>query len=242
GGAPHGTTPMRKPSLPEKRHTSPPHVRVLRPCGWAPGMSGGFKSLGQASFLSGPPRGPVLRFSEAHANLHARPMGPTTPTGRPSILGAPRGVFRPARLLADAEAADERPVPLRALAPEVVEQAAALTDELEQTAAGVVVLLVGLEVLGELADAGAQQGDLDLGGPGIRLMGPVLGDQLGLLINVKRHGNSGFPPPKEKTPLTVEGNRQGAWRPGGRRRACSPGPGVRQPPLPGLLPDWSTRR
>src|SRR5690606_17601645 len=132
-GAPHSTTPMRKPSLPEKRHTSPPHVRVLRPCGWAPGMSGGFKSLGQASFLSGPPRGPVLRFSEAHANLHARPMGPTTPTGRPSMLGAPPGVFRPARLLADAEAADERPVPLRALAPEVVEQAAALTDELEKT-------------------------------------------------------------------------------------------------------------
>jgi hypothetical protein len=62
-----------------------------------------------------------------------------------------------------------------------VEQAPPLAHELEQPAARVVVLLVGLEVPRELRDAGAQQRDLHLGGTGVPLGGAELLDDLGLL-------------------------------------------------------------
>ena len=52
-----------------------------------------------------------------------------------------------------AELRDERPVPLDVVAPEVVEQSPTLTHEHEQPTAAVMVLLVDLQVLGEVGDA-----------------------------------------------------------------------------------------
>ena len=50
---------------------------------------------------------------------------------------------------------------------QVVQKAATLADHLQQATAGVVVLAVDLEVLGEVADALREQGDLDLGRTGV---------------------------------------------------------------------------
>src|SRR5262245_24618421 len=53
-------------------------------------------------------------------------------------------------LAADAEALDQRLVARLVLALDIVEQAAALADHLQQATAGVVVRLVGLKVLGQV--------------------------------------------------------------------------------------------
>src|SRR5690606_37392725 len=67
------------------------------------------------------------------------------------------------RLLTNAERGDDLAVPLDVVAAQVVEQAAALADELQETAARVVVLRVRLEVLREVGDALGEQRDLHLG-------------------------------------------------------------------------------
>ena len=70
-------------------------------------------------------------------------------------------------LLADAQAADQIGVALRVLALQVVQQAAALADQLEETAARVMIFRVRLEVLGEIADAFAENGDLNFRRAGV---------------------------------------------------------------------------
>ena len=89
-------------------------------------------------------------------------------------------------LLTDAELGDDGTIALDVLLHEVVEQAAALTDHLVQAAAGVVILRVDLEVLGELVDALGENGDLDLGRTGVALMGAV-GFDNGSLLVLKHH-------------------------------------------------------
>src|SRR4051812_7202556 len=64
-------------------------------------------------------------------------------------------------LLTDAEALDHLCVTVDVLALQVVEQAAALANELEQPAARVMILAVGLEMLGQVVDSFAQNRDLD---------------------------------------------------------------------------------
>lgn len=70
-------------------------------------------------------------------------------------------------LLAQAQLLDQRGVTAEVLALEVVEQLAATADHAQQAATTVVVLLVGLEVGGQLVDASGQQGDLHLGGASV---------------------------------------------------------------------------
>src|SRR5262249_4088962 len=84
-------------------------------------------------------------------------------------------------LLAEVQPSDERAVALDVDALQVVELAAALAYELEQSAARVVVLLVRLEVLGEVRDPLAQERDLHLGRAGVALVRRVLPDDRGLL-------------------------------------------------------------
>src|SRR4051812_35072348 len=64
-------------------------------------------------------------------------------------------------LLTDAERVDETAIPVERLLLQVVQQAAALADQLEQTPARVVILRVVLEVLGQVVDALGQERDLD---------------------------------------------------------------------------------
>jgi hypothetical protein len=79
-------------------------------------------------------------------------------------LGGKPGKEGSGRLLASqAEALDQALVACRVFSVEVVQQAPALTDHSEQSAAGVVVLLVDLEVLGEFVDTRSEKRHLDLG-------------------------------------------------------------------------------
>src|ERR1700679_1897205 len=75
---------------------------------------------------------------------------------------------KPAILLADAQLADDFAIAVGVVLLQVIEQAAALAHQHQQTAAGAVVLLVRLEVLGQLADALAQDRNLYLRAAGIR--------------------------------------------------------------------------
>ncbi len=76
------------------------------------------------------------------AGGHAAPLAEGGAPGRGRV-----------RLLADAEALDRGAVALEVLPLEVVEQAAAPADHLQQAATAVMILAVGLEVLGQLVDA-----------------------------------------------------------------------------------------
>ena len=81
----------------------------------------------------------------------------------------------PLRVLApEAEASDDRSVPLDVVALHIVEQSTPTTDHHEQTTTGVVVVLVSLEVLGEAFDALGEEGDLNLGRAGVGLVESVL--------------------------------------------------------------------
>ena len=90
-------------------------------------------------------------------------------------------------LLSDAQLGDNGAVALDVLGHQIVQHLAALTDHLQQAAAGVVVLLVDLQVLGQLVDAGGQNGDLDLGGAGVSGVSAV-GLDHGRLFVLTDHG------------------------------------------------------
>src|SRR5580700_209630 len=102
------------------------------------------------------------RFASAslglkRANRRAKGMVPVHSGGQKSTT-------RVLRLsLAEAERTDDLPVSIEADALEVVEQAAALGHHAKEAATRVVVLHVGLEVFGQVADALGQQRDLNLG-------------------------------------------------------------------------------
>src|SRR5690606_11624593 len=82
---------------------------------------------------------------------------------------------------AQTEPFDQRLVTRRVGSLQVVEQLAAAADHLEQAAARVVVLRVGLEVIGQLDDASGEQRDLDLGRAGVFRATLVVGDDLRLV-------------------------------------------------------------
>jgi len=90
-------------------------------------------------------------------------------------------LFRAKRLLADAEFRNHGFIPLGIVFLQIVEQATPLADQHEKAAARAVVFLVRLEVLRQLANAFAQQRDLDFRAAGIAGMRPVLVDE-GFLV------------------------------------------------------------
>ena len=71
---------------------------------------------------------------------------------------------------------------LEVLSLDVGKQATTLTDEHEQAATSVEVLLVALHVLGEALEALREQGNLDGCGAGVLLVLAVLLDELGLAL------------------------------------------------------------
>jgi hypothetical protein len=66
-------------------------------------------------------------------------------------------------LAAKSEATDDLPVALDIVVADVVEKATTAPDELQEPTACVVVSFVDLEMLGQVNDALAQDGDLHLG-------------------------------------------------------------------------------
>src|SRR5207245_1944862 len=93
--------------------------------------------------------------------LIVSPLPSVEESGGLSQLGVrrARSNFHPpirvgSRLAPEAQLLDQRAVALEILAPEVVQQAAAASYELEQTPSGVRVLRVGPQVLRELVEPG----------------------------------------------------------------------------------------
>ena len=114
---------------------------------------------------------------------------PTRKTPAPFGTDVPetQPVFRGATLAADAEALDQVLVAGLVLAFEVVEELPALGDHFQKATAAVVVLLVGLEVLGERRDARGQDRHLDFGRTGVAVLGRLVLHQLGLFFGRDRH-------------------------------------------------------
>src|SRR5438552_2349697 len=143
----------------------------------------------RAAFLRAAAGRPGDRSEPGHSSeLPSRcsDEGPTDASGpRRLLFNAPGGVPHserpPESLLADAQPFDELPIPRGILRLQVVEESSALPDQLEQPAARMVVLLVGLEVLGQILDALGQERDLDLGRAGVALVRPELLDHTLLL-------------------------------------------------------------
>ncbi len=93
------------------------------------------------------------------------------------------GIQALGKLLADAEFLNDGLVSLGVVLLQVIQQATALADHDEEPAPGRVVLLVGLEMVGQLADPLTEDRDLDLGGPSIGCMRPELANDLLLLLS-----------------------------------------------------------
>src|SRR4051812_26399555 len=102
-------------------------------------------------------------------------------TGREWRNGGPRGTangdpgaaVRRGLLAPQTEFGDDRPVALDVVLADVVEQASAPTDEHQESPPAVMVLLVDLQVLGEVVDAIGQQCDLHLRRARVRIVQAV---------------------------------------------------------------------
>src|SRR5437016_4873910 len=90
---------------------------------------------------------------------------------RASARPTPRRAKARPTLLTDAELVDDRAIAIEIGLLEIVEEAAAPADELHQAAAAVVVLRVRLEVLGQVGDAIRKEGDLNLRGSRVTVVG-----------------------------------------------------------------------
>ena len=90
-------------------------------------------------------------------------------------------------LAAQAQLLDDRGVTALIGVLEVVQQPAALGHHLQKATTRVVVLLVGLEVLGQVGDPFRQDRDLDLGAARIVGGALVFANKLGLAFNRNLH-------------------------------------------------------
>src|SRR5579871_993314 len=106
-------------------------------------------------------RGSTLPFR----SLDRKPKTLPPPSPPPALR------FSNEPLLPDPEPVDQLLVTGRVLHLQVIEQPAPLTYHLQQPTPGVVILLVRLEVLGQLPDPLGQQRHLHLGGTGVLLVG-----------------------------------------------------------------------
>ena len=81
-------------------------------------------------------------------------------------------------LLSQAELADDRAVTLDVVLLQVVQQTSSVTNHLLQTAAAVEILLVSLEVLGQVSDAVGQDSNLYFGRTCVALVSSILLDDV----------------------------------------------------------------
>src|SRR2546422_6221138 len=125
-------------------------------------------------------------------------MGALVLVGSPGIgeRCGPPGSFRPrtshalhydSELSADTEFVDDGPVPSGILGLEIFQEPPALADQHQQAPTRVMILRVGLEMLGQSVDPLGQERDLDLGRPGVALVGLELLDQALLAVDSQRH-------------------------------------------------------
>ena len=89
-------------------------------------------------------------------------------------------------LFSQSELADDSTVTLNVNLLQVVEQVSSVTDHLLKSAAAVEVLLVDLQVRGEIVDSGSQDRNLHFGGSGVTLVGGIGLDEVELFFSL--HG------------------------------------------------------
>src|SRR6185369_7547088 len=114
-------------------------------------------------------------------------MGPTAPRRIAGLQISETAHDGPLPLLAKAELRNEIGVARLVLAPEIIQQGAALVDQHQDAAARVIVLRVALEMLGEVIDALGEDRDLDLGRTGVALGLGMFLDQRFLALGCNRH-------------------------------------------------------
>src|SRR3970040_964739 len=85
-------------------------------------------------------------------------------------------------LFAKAQTVEERGIALHVVLFQVIQQATPVPDELQQSAAGRVVLGMGLEMFRQVCDPLGDEGDLNFWGTGVRILLLEILDQLGLLL------------------------------------------------------------
>ena len=99
---------------------------------------------------------------------------------RQRFTGLPQTSTGSSRLLyglaAQSEFLDQASVALQVALLQVVEQPPTASDQLEQPAAGMMILPMRTEMLGQLVDATRQKSDLDLGRARVRIASAVPGD------------------------------------------------------------------
>ena len=86
--------------------------------------------------------------------------------------------------LTKAELLDNCTISFDILLGKVAEQILSVTDHLEQTALRMIILRILLHVLGELVDAGSQNGNLHFGRAGVVFAGLVVGNDPGFQLFV----------------------------------------------------------
>jgi hypothetical protein len=96
-----------------------------------------------------------------------------------------RQVLNSSGLLSDAQFTNDVFVTIDILGLQVVQQSSALADKLEQAPSGMMVLLMDLEMFGQIADSFAQQRDLYFRGTGILFVQPVLADDFLFFVSEK---------------------------------------------------------
>lgn len=96
------------------------------------------------------------------------------------------------RLFPESEFLNQSPIPLDALALQVIEVFSPLSHHLQKTPSGMVVLSVGFQMLGEFPDPFAQESHLDFGGTGIQIVIFKTLDNIGFSFLEK--GQSDSPP------------------------------------------------
>jgi hypothetical protein len=87
----------------------------------------------------------------------------------------------------DPESLDEGPIPRRILFPEILQKPAALSDQHQQAAAGMMVFFVGAKMAGQAIDPLGEERDLYLRRTGVTFVNAVLLNKRSLLYGVQRH-------------------------------------------------------
>lgn len=95
------------------------------------------------------------------------------------------GIFKGDLLLSEAELLDDGTVTVDVLLLEIVQKITTLTDHFEKAATGVVIIVVGLQVLGEVGNSLCENGDLYLGRTCVTLVHSVGLDDLCFYFFVK---------------------------------------------------------
>src|SRR5205823_429152 len=107
--------------------------------------------------------------------------------------GRSRGLKPEGDLLPDSEALDQIRIAVGVLTLQVIQQAAPLADELQQPAAGVMILRMRLEMVGEVIYSLTEEGDLDFGGTRVAVVRSIAADNFGLAV-LAQHLSSTYGP------------------------------------------------